>query len=109
MRAHDEELYRAKAQVIKAMAHPSRLMIMDALSKGERCVCDLQRIVGSDMSTVSKHLSLMKNAGIVRDRKVGQQVFYSLRVPCILRFFDCIEAVLADRYSVFRVLAEEAD
>ncbi len=109
MNAHDEELYRAKAQVIKAMAHPSRLMIMDALSRGERCVCDLQRIVGSDMSTVSKHLSLMKNAGIVRDRKVGQQVFYSLRVPCILRFFDCVEAVLADRYSAFHVLSKEAD
>lgn len=97
----DDEYYSLKAQVIKAMAHPSRLRMIDALSRGELCVCDLQKIVGSDMSTVSKHLSVMKNAGIVRDRKAGLQVFYSLRVPCIVQFFSCIEAVMAERYGAF--------
>jgi ArsR family transcriptional regulator len=76
------------------MAHPSRLMIIDALAEGERCVCELQRLVGSDISTVSKHLSVLKNAGLVIDRKEGLQVFYRLRVPCVLRFFNCIDAVL---------------
>jgi DNA-binding transcriptional ArsR family regulator len=85
--------YEEKARIIKAMAHPSRLVMIDALSEGERCVCELQRLVGSDMSTVSKHLSVMKSAGLVEDRKQGLQVFYRLRVPCILRFFECIEAV----------------
>lgn len=93
------ERYRLKAEIIKAMAHPSRLMMIDALADGEKCVCELQRIVGSDMSTVSKHLSVMKNAGVVHDRKVGQQVFYSLRVPCMLQFFGCIEAVMVARFS----------
>jgi ArsR family transcriptional regulator len=69
-------------------------MMVDALAEGEQCVCKLQELVGSDISTVSKHLSLMKEAGIVADRKVGQQVFYSLRVPCITNFFGCIEAVM---------------
>lgn len=93
------ERYRLKAEIMKAMAHPSRLLILDALAEGEKCVCDLQRIVGSDMSTVSKHLSVMKHAGIVRDRKVGQQVLYSLRVPCIMQFFGCVEAVMVERFA----------
>lgn len=91
--------YKLKAQIIKAMAHPSRLMIIDELAKGERCVCDLQRVVGADMSTVSKHLAVMRNAGIVEDRKAGLQVFYRLRVPCILKFFGCVEAVMASRFA----------
>jgi ArsR family transcriptional regulator len=90
--------YKLKAQILKAMAHPSRLMIIEELSKGERCVCDLQRVVGADMSTVSKHLALMRHAGIVEDRKAGLQVFYRLRVPCILNFFGCVEAVMAESF-----------
>ncbi len=92
--AHDQNLYRLKAGVIKAMAHPSRLMMIEALKDGERCVCELQALVGSDMSTVSKHLSVMKNAGIVSDRKQGLMVLYSLRCPCILDFLGCIDAVI---------------
>ena len=88
--------YALRAKIIKAMAHPSRLIMIDALSEGERCVCDLQKLVGADLSTVSKHLSLMKAAGLVLDRRQGLQVFYRLRVPCILRFFDCVEAVIKE-------------
>lgn len=82
-----------RTRILKAMAHPSRLLMLETLSEGERCVCDLQRLVGSDMSTVSKHLSLMRKAGLVEDRRQGLQVFYRLRVPCVLRFFDCVDAV----------------
>lgn len=92
----DEKLYEYKAQVIKAMAHPSRLMMIDALADGERCVCELQELVGSDMSTVSKHLSVLKSAGIVNSRKEGLQVYYSLRVPCILKFLGCIDNVIRE-------------
>lgn len=93
----DRERYRMKAQIIKAMAHPSRLMIIDALAQGEKCVCELQQIVGADISTVSKHLSVLKNAGIVEDRKKGLQVFYRLCCPCMLQFFGCVEAVMQSR------------
>ena len=93
---HDVETYGFRAGVIKAMAHPSRLMIIDALSEGERCVCELQELVGSDLSTVSKHLSVLRNSGIVAGRKEGLQVFYRLRVPCILNFFGCVDAVIQD-------------
>jgi ArsR family transcriptional regulator len=89
--------YDKRAKVLKAMAHPSRLAMLEELADGERCVCDLQKIVGSDISTVSKHLSLMKAAGLVEDRKAGLWVHYRLRVPCVLQFMDCIEAVVDGR------------
>ncbi|HSN55529.1 MAG TPA: metalloregulator ArsR/SmtB family transcription factor [Candidatus Sulfomarinibacteraceae bacterium] len=84
----------ARARVMKALAHPSRLFIVDELSRGERCVCELTEMIGADVSTVSKHLAVLKKAGVVLDERRGQQVFYRLRVPCILNFFGCVEAVL---------------
>lgn len=90
-------LFEARAQVIKALAHPTRLFFVDELSRGERCVCELQEMVGSDMSTISKHLSVLRNAGIIADEKRGNQVFYTLLVPCVLNFFGCVESVLQSR------------
>jgi len=86
--------YAARAKVIKAMAHPTRLFVVDELSRGERCVCELTEMIGADVSTVSKHLSVLKDAGIVQDDKRGLQVYYTLRMPCILNFFGCVESVL---------------
>jgi len=51
-------------------------------------------MIGADISTVSKHLSVLKQAGLVVDDKRGNQVFYQLRVPCILNFLGCVESVL---------------
>lgn len=76
------------------MAHPTRLFIIDELSRGERCVADLTAMIGADTSTVSKHLSLLKNAGIVSDEKRRSQVFYTLRTTCVVNFFSCVETVL---------------
>ena len=84
----------ARAKVLKAMAHPSRLLMIEELEKSELCVCELTEMVGADVSTVSKHLSVLKQAGLVIDDKRGNQVFYQLRVPCILNFFGCVESVL---------------
>ena len=84
----------ARAIVIKALAHPTRLFVVDELAKNERCVCELRDMIGADISTVSKHLSVLKQAGIIKDEKRGLQVWYSLRVPCIMNFFGCIEEVL---------------
>jgi DNA-binding transcriptional ArsR family regulator len=86
--------YEARAAVIKAMAHPSRLYIVDVLSRENKCVCELTELIGADMSTVSKHLAVLKNVGIVADEKIGQQVYYKLRMPCVLSFFKCVESVL---------------
>jgi ArsR family transcriptional regulator len=88
--------YQSRAQIMKALAHPTRLFIVDQLGRGERCVCELTAMIGDDISTVSKHLSVLKSAGIVADEKRGTQVFYSLRVPCVLRWYTCVEGVLRD-------------
>jgi len=86
--------FTERARIMKAMAHPSRLMMVDELSRGERCVCELTELVGHDISTVSKHLAILRKAGIVTDEKKGKQVFYRLKLPCVLNFFQCIESVV---------------
>jgi ArsR family transcriptional regulator len=87
-------MYEARARIIKALAHPARLLIVDELRAKSRCVCEIQVVVGSDMSTVSKHLAVLKNAGIVQVEKRGVQVYYRLRCPCVVDFFECAEKVL---------------
>jgi ArsR family transcriptional regulator, arsenate/arsenite/antimonite-responsive transcriptional repressor len=85
----DKELYRMKAQVAKALAHESRLMIIDALYQKDMCVGELSEMVQADQSTVSKHLSVLKNIGIVQDRKErSNRVYYQLKVPAIRGFSD---------------------
>ncbi|WP_028587491.1 ArsR/SmtB family transcription factor [Desulfocurvus vexinensis] len=90
----DKTLYARRAAVLKALGHPARLFMVEALARQERCVNELTQLVGLDVSTVSKHLLVLKNAGIVSDNKRGKQVFYTLRVPCVVNFFTCVESVL---------------
>ncbi len=85
---------RKRAAVFKALGHPTRLFITEELAKCERCVCELTDMIGADISTVSRHLSVLKNAGVISDDKRGIQVFYSLRVPCVVNFFSCVESVM---------------
>ena len=85
--------YAPRAAILKALAHPSRLLMVDALSARERCVCELTELVGADISTVSKHLSVLKDTGIVSSERRGVKVFYSLRLPCVMDFFACLESV----------------
>lgn len=86
--------YEARAKILKAMAHPSRLLIIEELQKQERCVHELTEMVGADTSTVSKHLSVLKNAGLVIDEKRANCIYYTLRCTCILDFISCVEDVL---------------
>ena len=83
-----------RARVFKALAHPSRLFILEQLAAGERCVCELTEMIGADISTISKHLSVLKGVGIICDEKRGLQVYYSLKMPCVLRFFECVGEVI---------------
>ncbi len=95
MDANAQARYEARTRIIKALAHPTRLFIVDALAKtDQRCVCELTEMIGADVSTVSRHLTLLKETGIVEDEKRGAQVYYRLRVKCILNFFGCVEAVM---------------
>jgi ArsR family transcriptional regulator, arsenate/arsenite/antimonite-responsive transcriptional repressor len=88
--------HEARANIIKAMAHPSRLFIIEELSKKGRCAGELTEMIGADASTVSRHLSVLKNAGIIIDEKRANSIFYSLRCPCIMDFMGCVEDVLSE-------------
>lgn len=82
------------AKVMKALGHPTRTFIALELAKGERCVCELTEMIGADMSTVSKHLNIMREVGLVVSEKRGLQMHYSLTSPCVLSFFSCVESVV---------------
>jgi len=87
-------LFQKQAEIAKAIAHPLRIAIVDFLKDGEQCVCDIAEHVGSERSNVSRHLSVMVNAGILEYRKEGLKVIYKLKCPCILDFFSCVTSVL---------------
>ncbi len=95
MNAQLKNLFTNRAKIAKALAHPTRLFIANHLSKRECCVCDLTQMIGSDISTVSKHLAILKEAGIVEDEKQGLQVCYRIRMTCIKDFLACIDRVLS--------------
>ena len=97
MTLDEKRAMQARADIFKALGHPARLTMVMALGERERCVCELQELVGSDMSTVSKHLTVLRNVGLVDTDKRGKQVFYSLRLKCTLGFVQCVERAIAER------------
>lgn len=83
-RALDEQ-----AKIFKALGHPSRLLMVDALRDGEKCVCELRELVGVDISTVSRHLAVLREAGIVSSEKRGTSIYYRLGLSCLGNFLEC--------------------
>ncbi len=93
--------FAAWAELLRVLAHPSRLMIVDTLSRGACSVRQLTEVVGHDMSTVSKHLTQLREAGIVEDERRGKQIFCRLRLPCVLHLLHGLETIrVADRALV---------
>lgn len=86
-----------QAKIFKALGHPSRLLMVDALRSGEKCVCDLQALVGADISTVSRHLGVLREAGIVDSDKRGTSMYYRLIMPCVDTFMACTGGVACSR------------
>ncbi len=94
---NNDKMIELKAEVLKALGHPTRLTIVEMLAEGEKCVCEINEHIGADSSTISKHLSLLKKAGILSDRKQGLNVYYKLEVPCVMKFIGCIASVIEAR------------
>ena len=105
MSKRPKEYYEIRAQIAKALAHPSRLLMLDALRSSDLCVCELTELVGADQSTVSKHLAVLKQAGLVSDRKEGAMIYYHLECPCLEGFFSCLESVVKAKVEAFRKMA----
>lgn len=91
MTERDRQRLTRRAAILKSLAHPSRLLIIEMLERSPRCVGELTEAIGADITTVSKHLSVMKRAGLVRDEKHGTYSEYSLVCDCVSHLVDCIE------------------
>ena len=87
-------LLSKKAELVKAIAHPLRIAIVELLRQGECCVCDIAVHLGAERSNVSRHLSVMVAAGLLTHRKQGLKMLYSLKTPCVNDFLDCVTACL---------------
>lgn len=98
--------FEARARIAKALAHPTRLLMLEALQEREHCVCELTALAGADQSTVSKHLAVLRHAGIVEDRKEGVQTFYRIRVQCLEGFWQCMESVLKENLKAQQAAIE---
>lgn len=97
MNKKQKKLYQLKAEIIAAAGDPIRLAIIDFLSGGEQCVCDITKHVDAQRSNVSRHLAVLARAGIVAHRRDGLKMVYSLEAPCILKFTKCIEGIVRDQ------------
>lgn len=97
----DKNRFEKRAEIIKSMANAARLMIVDELSRNEKTVGALTELVNLDISTVSRHLLILRHAGIVVCKRNGNKILYRLRTPCVLNFFDCVERVMnSDEESI---------
>lgn len=94
MTERERLLAETRARVIKAMGHPSRIYMVARLAEGDASVGELVEAIGSDVSTVSKHLAVLRQAGLLSDRKKGSRVLYTLRCPCIMEFIHCVDDVI---------------
>jgi DNA-binding transcriptional ArsR family regulator len=95
----NQDIYKTQARVLRALANESRLLIVDRLHRGECTVGELVDLIGSDQSTVSKHLAVLRASGIVEDERHGNRVVYRLLTPCVVNFLSCATDVLRQRRS----------
>ena len=98
-----------QAQVLSAAGHPIRLAIIDFLKDKPECVCDIAEFIGAKRSNVSRHLSVLQQAGIVSAKKQGLKMIYSLKTPCILNFLGCVSNILKARLAEQSKIISELD
>ena len=88
------EVQKTKAAILKGIAHPVRMSIVEILAKGDLCAGEIAERFNFDRTTISKHLSLMKELDILESSRDGTSVRYSLRMPCLAQLLSCLERVL---------------
>ena len=88
------DLSRRKAAIFKALGHPTRLEIVEALARRDSCVCELVAMLPGSQATTSKHLEVLLKAGIVERRRDGVKMIYRLVLRCVLKSVTCIDRAL---------------
>ncbi len=95
----EERVLEMKAEVLKALAQPTRLKILELLRNGERCICEIVPAVNGEQSNISRHISLMQKSHLVTTRKDGVKVIVKVKDPKIFEILDSIGTVLKNRVS----------
>ncbi|HHW44831.1 MAG TPA: winged helix-turn-helix transcriptional regulator [Desulfotomaculum sp.] len=90
----NEQIPRMKADILKALAHPTRVNILESLRRGERCVCEIIEELDMEQSNVSQHLAVLKKLDIVDSRKEGLRVNYRVKHPEVFQILDLLDGVL---------------
>jgi DNA-binding transcriptional ArsR family regulator len=91
------KIYENQAIFLKALGQPTRLQILDLLKKGERCVCEIFPAIDQEQANVSKHLTILKQAGILDSRKEGLRVIYWIRDKEILGLIQGVSLMLKNQ------------
>ena len=102
-----KSVYEAKSRIFRALAHPTRLFLLEKIYFKPLCVSELMEGLDANVSTVSRHLLELKRAGIVEDEKRGNQIYYKLSMPCVLEMFSCVEKEIHDRGVAIEVSETE--
>lgn len=93
-----------QAEVFKALGHRARMAMVHALADGPVCACELAEAAGCGLSTASRHLTVLRHAGLIADERRGQQIFYRLVFPCVLTFAECLDRIDAgERIGTLKV------
>lgn len=86
----DTQIYEAQAQLFKLLTHPARLAILNILRDGEHCVCHLEAYLGYRQSYISQQLAVLRQAGLIEDRRDGWNVYYRAAKPDIYEILDAV-------------------
>ncbi len=95
-----KDIQKKKALIFKALSHPVRITILELLEDGPKCVCEITKHFDIDRTTISKHLSLLKNLDIVDDTKMGLNVYYELKMPCVIHLLKCVEKNILNKNNL---------
>ena len=101
-----DPIYEQKALIYKALAHPIRVQIVEFLAEGERTVTEIAEYVGAKEANTSRHLAVLRSAGVLDSRKDGLNVYYDLRMPCLVNMFSCVETALHEKAAYHKSIAE---
>jgi ArsR family transcriptional regulator len=93
------DAYDRQAELLKALAHPVRLQILDILRDGEQCVCHIEAVLRLRQAYISQQLMILRKAGLVADRKDGLRVYYRLTDRAVLRVLDPAR-VMIERHGI---------
>lgn len=91
----ESQPYESQAQLLKVLTHPARLAILNILRDGEHCVCHMEAYLGYRQAYISQQLTVLREAGLIQDRREGWNVFYHVAEPRIFDVLTAVEQIIA--------------